>query len=212
MKLKDIVPYCLNYAKKPGNGTYEPKYYWVIDGLTYTIDSLQAYSAANFLEHNYDPYHKINYSGYDSLINLSRYNFVNPHETQNKYDDRKNYLTLNLNNEITIYNNFIMVHKTENETTDSESYIFCKTNYYIANGHSASAAQYNIGLFHTDPVCGGMATNLRTLFKDLIDPPVQPKPAKLTLDEQIDNLIDEIETDARTMAIKKLKRMLNERL
>ena len=212
MKLKDIVPYCLNYAKKPGNGTYEPKYYWVIDGLTYTIDSLQAYSAANFLEHNYDPYHKINYGAYDNLINLSRYNFVNPHEKGNHYDARKNYLTLNLNNEITIFNNFIMVHKTENETTDSETDTFFKTNYYIANGRSASAEQYNIGLFHTDPFLGGMATNLRSLFNDLINPPVQPKPAELTLDEKIDLLIDELMKDSRTKSIKKLKRMLNERL
>lgn len=208
MKLKDIVTSCL----KNKNGVFEHKYYWVIDGLTYGIDSFQSYCPSQMLEHNDSSYHKFAHGIYDSFINLSRYNFVNPHETQNKYDARKNYLTLNLNNEITIYNNFIMVHKTENETTDSESYIFCKTNYYIANGHSASAAQYNIGLFHTDPVLGGMATNLRSLFKDLVDPPVQPKPADLTLDEKVDDLIDELMKDSRTMAIKQLKRMLNERL
>ena len=193
MKLKDIVPYCLDYTQKSCL-----KYYWIIDGLTYTIDSLQAYSPANFLEHNYDPYHKIDFTRYDSFINLIRYNFVNPHEKGNQYDDRKNYLTLNLNNEITIHNNFIMVHKTEDETTDSERDTFCKTHYYLV-------------LLHTTTNC--MMFNLRTtIFKDLVDPPVQSKPVQLTLDEKVDNLIDELEKDARTMAIKKLKRMLNERL
>lgn len=207
MKLKDIIPYCLNYSQKSGNA-YEPKYYWVIDGLTYTIDSLETKNSDftgglfNYI-HNSDV---INY------IHLSRYNFVNPHETQNKYDARKNYLNLNLNNEITIYDNFIMVHKTEDETTVSEPDVFFKTNYYIANGHSASAQQYNIGLFHTDPILGGMAKNLRFLFKDAISLSVPSKPAELTLEEKIDNLIDDLMKENRVKAIKRLKRMLNERL
>lgn len=170
MKLKDIVPYCLTYAKKPGNGIYEVKYYWIVNGLTYTIDSLQAYSAADFLEHNYDPYHKIDHTRYDSFINLSRYNFVNPNETQKQYDPKDNYLVLNLDNEITIHDKFIMVHKTLTETTEDEANLFFKTHYFISNGHDVSAQMYNIGLFHTDPILGGMATNLRTLFKDLIAP------------------------------------------
>lgn len=204
MKLKDIVPYCL----KSNSYSYEIKYYWIIDGLTYTIDTLETKSP-DFMDGLFD--HKL-HSDTINYIHLSRYNFVNPHEKPNQYDVRKNYLTLNLNNEITIYNNFIMVHKTENEITDSELDIFFNTNYYIANGHSASAQQYNIGLYHTDPVLGGMATNLRIVFKDLIVSPVLPKPAELTLDERVDDLIDELMKDSRTIAIKKLKRMLNERL
>lgn len=210
MKLKDIVPYCLEYAKKLGNGIYEQKYFWIIQGLTYTIDSLKEYNAADLLEHNYDPYMKL-HGRYDSYISLSRYCFVNPNETQNEYDPNDNYLTLNLNNEITVFDKFIMVHKTSNETTDSEKDLFFKTHYYVANGHDFSSDCYILGLYHTDPL-GGMATNLRTVFKDLIDQPVQPKPAKLTLDERVDDLIDELMKDSKTMAIKKLKRMLNERL
>jgi hypothetical protein len=57
-----------------------------------------------------------------------------------------------------------------------------------------------------------MATNLRTVFKDLISPPIQTKPEQLTLDEKVDDLIEELMKDSRTTAIKKLKRMLNERL
>jgi hypothetical protein len=53
---------------------------------------------------------------------------------------------------------------------------------------------------------------LRGLFKDLINPPVTPKPAELGLDDKLDNLVEDIMKDSRTMAIKKLKRMLNERL
>lgn len=204
MKLKDIVPYCLDYAQKPGNGTYEVKYYWIIDGLTYTIDTLETKSP-DFMDGLFD--HKL-HSDTINYIHLSRYNFINPHEKPNQYDARKNYLTLNLNNEITIHNNFIMVHKTENETTDSELDIFFKTNYYIANGNSASIQNYTVALFH--PITHCMMVDLRTtVFKDLIVP---PKPAELTLDEKVDVLIDELMKDSRTMAIKKLKRMLNERL
>ena len=207
MKLKDIVPYCLDHAKKPGNSTYEVKYYWIVNGLTYTIDSLETLGS-EFTDglFNYDlHFDSVNY------IHLSRYNFVNPNETQRKYDPKDNYLVLSLDNEITIFDKFIMVHKIRPETTEDEANVFWKQNYYIANGHSASIQNYTIGLFHTDPICG-MATNLRTVFKDLIVPPVPSKPAELTLDEKVDDLIEELMKDSKTMAIKKLKRMLNERL
>jgi hypothetical protein len=209
MKLKDIVPYCLGYAKKLGNGIYEPKYYWVIQGLTYSIDSLQSYNPDHMYGDIFNP--KL-HLGSVNFINLSRYCFTNSNETQNEYDPNDNYLTLNLDNEITIFNNFIMVHKTSNETTDSEKDLFFKTNYHIANDHNFSSSLYNIALFHTDPILGGIATNLRTVFKDLIVPPVQSKPAKLTLDEKVDNLIDDLIKENKVKAIKKLKRMLNERL
>ena len=54
--------------------------------------------------------------------------------------------------------------------------------------------------------------NLRILLKDLIDPPVLSKPAKLTLEEKVDDLINDLMKDSKTIAIEKLKRMLNERL
>lgn len=209
MKLKDIVPYCLEYAKKPGNGTcYEVKYYWIVNGLTYTIDSLETLGS-DFTDglFNYElHFDSVNY------IHLSRYNFVNPNETQREYDPKDNYLVLSLDNEITIFDKFIMVHKTRPETTEDEANIFCRQNYYIANGHSASIQNYTIGLFHTDPILGGMATNLRLLFKDLIALSVPSKPTELTLEQKLDDLVDEIMKDSRSMAIKKLKRMLNERL
>ena len=204
MKLKDIVPYCLN-AK---NGIFEKKYYWIVNGLTYTIDSLETLGS-DFTDglFNYElHFDSVNY------IHLSRYNFVNSNETQRKYDPKDNYLVLSLDNEITIFDKFIMVHKTRPETTEDEANIFCKQNYFITNNHSASIQNYTIGLFHTDPVLGGMATNLRTVFKDLISPPVSPKPAEFTLDDRVDDLINELMKDSKTMAIKKLKRMLNERL
>ncbi|NDC73191.1 MAG: hypothetical protein EBZ62_07040, partial [Sphingobacteriia bacterium] len=133
----------------------------------------------------------------DNLIILNRLS------KSNKDDS----LTLNLNNEITIFDKFIMVHKTDNQTTDSENDLFFKTNYYIANGHDFSAQMYNLALYND-----GIITNLRAIFKDLIEPPVPPQPAELTLDEKVDNLIDDLMKDSKTMAIKKLKRMLNERI
>ena len=198
MKLKDIVPYCLDFSRKPKpfSTSFDPLYFWVIGGLTYTIDSFESYSPSEI---------------FDEHIHLSRYNFCNHDEIQKKYDPDNNYLSLNLYNEITIFDKFIMVHKTRGQTTESESKLFFKTHYYVANGHDFSSDCYTLGLYHTDPL-GGMATNLRTVFKDLIDQPVLPKPAELTLDERVDGLIDELMKDSRTMAIKKLKRMLNERL
>ena len=201
MKLKDIVPYCLDSFK------YSSKYYWVIKGLTYSFDSFQSYCPSQMSCNKFD------YEFYDNFINLSRYSFVNPDEnsTNYAYDQKFNYLTLNLNNEITIFKNFIMVHKTDNTTNNDENNIFERMNYFVANGHECNAHHYTIGLFATDPL-GGIATNLRDLFKDLINPPVQPKPAELTLDEKLDDLIDDLMKDSRTTAVKKLKRMLNERL
>lgn len=207
MKLKDIVPYCLSSnVMKPY--VTENKYYWIINGLTYTIDSLQSYNPDSVYGDIFNC--KLHLDSVN-FINLSRYCFTNPNETKNKYDPEDNYLTLNLDNEITIFDRFIMVHKTQNEVTDCERKIFVKTNYYLANGHSTSADHYTIGLFHTDPL-EGMATNLRSVFKDLISPPVQSKPAELTLGEKVDDLINELMKDNKEKAIKKLKRMLNERL
>lgn len=196
MKLKDIVPYCLDSSKKPFTTSFNPLYFWVIGGFTYSIDSFESYCPPGV---------------FDEHIHLSRYNFCNHDDIQKKYNPDNNYLTLNLNNEITIFDKFILVHKTRGQTTNSESKLFYKTHYYVANGQDFSSDSYAIGLYHTDAL-GGMATNLRTVFKDLINTPVQPKPAESTLDEKVDDLIDELMKDSRTMAIKKLKRMLNERL
>lgn len=212
MKLKDILPYCLDYGPKPDGSFYDMKYYWVIKNLTYEIQSFETYAPANLLDSDcyYKPYTKFGHEqNCDSFIALSRYKKYNfsDQSIYDKYDAKNDYLTLNLNNEITIFDKFIMVHKTDNNTTDSENDLFFKTNYFIAHGHDFSAQMYNIGLYD-----GGMATNLRSLFKDLINPPVQPKPVDLSLDDKLDNLVEDIMKDSRTMAIKKLKRMLNERL
>lgn len=203
MKLKDIVPYCLSLNGMKLYST-ENKYYLIINGLTYTVDSLQSYNPGDIFNC------KLHLDSVN-FINLSRYCFVNPYETKDKYDPEDNYLMLDLNNEITIFDKFILVHKTQNKTTEDESKVFHRQNYYIANGHSTSAEYYTIGLFDTTTNC--MMVDLRTtIFKDLISPPVQSKPADLTLDERVDDLIDELMRDSKTMAIKKLKRMLNERL
>lgn len=196
MKLKDILPYCLDFSKKPFSTSFNPLYFWVLRGFTYTIDSFESYCPPEV---------------FDEQIHLSRYNFCNHDEIQKKYDPDNNYLSLNLYNEITIFDKFIMVHKTRGQTTKSESKLFFKTHYNVANGHDYSSECYTLGLYNTDAL-GGMATDLRTVFKDLIDRPVQPKPAELTLDEKLDDLVDEIMKDNREKAIKKLKRMLNERL
>jgi hypothetical protein len=132
---------------------------------------------------------------------------------------------LNLNNEITIFDKFIMVHKTQNEVTDCERKIFVRLTQNILFEHPEMNKieqkeypyylvenYYTIALLYTNPILGGMETNLREIFKDLISPPVQSKPAELTLDEKVDDLVNELMKDSKSMAIKKLKRMLNERL
>jgi len=215
MRLKDIIPYCLNFAQKPGSDFYDIKYRWVINDRIYSIQSFQTYGPSNLLDYGHHYYYdsdiKFSHEQHtDSFVTLNRYkksDFINHPLTYDKHDAKNDILTLNLNNEITIFDKFIMVHKTDKHTTDSEHDLFFKNNYFITNCDSFSAQMYNIGLYDN-----GMITNLRSIFTDLINPPVPPKPAELTLDERVDDLIDELMKDSRTMAIKKLKRMLNERL
>ena len=212
MKLKDILPYCINYGIKPGCGysSCEVKYYWVINGSTYIIDSLQTHHPDYQYDGIFD--HKLHFDAVN-YIYLSRYKF---YTHQDKNDAKYDYLTLNLDNEITIFDKFIMVHKTHSETTDSEMNLFFNTHYFIANGHDCSAQMYNIGLYHSDAV-GGMATNLRLLFKDLISlSAITKKPEAFvddrTIDQKLDDIVEELVDQSKTKAIKKLKRMLNERL
>jgi hypothetical protein len=85
MKLKDIVPYCLTFAQKPGGNFYDIKYHWVINDRTYSIQSFQTYGPTNLLDYDhhyyYDPYIKFSHEQHaDSFITLNRYkksDFVN---------------------------------------------------------------------------------------------------------------------------------------
>lgn len=203
MKLKDIATYCLHYTSygDPNEKNFEQKqrYYWSINGRTYTISEIQTYG-----DYSID-------DTFTNLIYLFRYKRWNLTDKADGNIDLK--ICLNLDHDVAIFNDCILVHVTS-PPTDDEYKLFRKVTYDSVDGYNQYQAYYSryyvLNLVH--PTTGLFMKNLRGLFKDLIQPPVQPKPAKLTLDEQIDNLIDEIENDARTMAIKKLKRMLNERL
>lgn len=203
MKLKEIIPYCLNTK----NGGFQNKYYWVIQGETYYIESLQSYHAESMFDSTYKPYYR--------AFGDENYNFINLRRHFNHQDSTgQNYISLNTNNEITIFDKFIMVHRIVGETTPTENKLFNKQHYLIAKNHDCSSEFYTIGLFHNDEM-GGMATNLRLLFKDLITLSVPSKPADLnerTLDQKLDDIVDELTQESRTKAIKKLKRMINERL
>lgn len=205
MKLKDIIPYCL----KTKNGGFENKYYWMIQGETYGIDSMQRYYLDQIVNTSYSPYYRYLDTSVDyNFISLSRY-FKHP--TSSSAQSR---LNLHTDNEITIFDKFIMVHKTTVDTTETEANLFTRQHYFVANGHDCSAEFYAIGLFHNDEM-GGMATNLRLVFKDLIALSVPSKPTDLdarTLDQKLDDIVEELTQENRTKAIKKLKRMLNERL
>ena len=194
MKLKDIAAHCLHYTSYlcEGNLTQKQRYYWLINGGTYAMSEVQTYG---------------DYTSNTSLTNivhLTKYNHWNIKD--NNIIDK---ISLNLDNEITILDKFIIVHKTNNNT-DVDSGLFRTNDYYSNKQNRYISDYYLLGMVH--PITGLQMVDLRSIFKDLIDPPVSSKPAKLTLDEKIDNLIEEIEQGARTMAIKKLKRMLNERL
>jgi hypothetical protein len=128
--------------------------------------------------------------------------------TLSQYNNSKNILTLNLEHEIIIYDLFIVVHKTDTALYDDNQLFRIQENY-IDNNTKCLTEYYVLGLAHTS---GEIQKNMRYLFKDLINPPVQPKPAELSLDDKLDNLIEDLMKDSRVMAVKKLKRMLNERL
>ena len=208
MKLKDIVPYCLEYYAKPGNGIYDQKYYWVLNGLTYQIDKVETYCSSASWNDGYQHYYSPLKDSYINILHLSRYRDF---DKQSYTNDKNNELTVNLDNEITIFDNFIIVHKTSG-STDYDGELFHTHDWWINANTRCHTQYYVLGLMRQNGTVGCLMNNLRTVFKNLIIPPVPPKPAELTLDEKVDDLIDELMKDSRTMAIKKLKRMLNERL
>ena len=193
MKLKDIVPHCL----KIKNGSYDQKYYWMIEGCNYQINKIERYYEDSYIQ-DYYKYTSIVEPYLNDVVHLSE--FHNPN----------NNLTLNLDHEITIFDRFIIVHMTNNMLYDDMK-VFRIQDLSIDKNTRCQTEYYVLGLFNSS---GHTEKNLRIVFRDLIypQPVVSSEPAELTLDEKIDNLIDELEKDARTMAIKKLKRMLNERL
>lgn len=206
MQLKDIVTSCLEYK----DAQYDQKYYWVLNGLTYQIDKVETYCSSQSFCDGYETYYSPAKDSFTNILHLSKYEkFVN--EDDKKIDLRDNYIKVNLDNEITIFDNFIIVHKT-NSSTDYDCRLFYQHNYRIDENTLCHTEYYVLGLRRKDGDRSYMAGNLRTVFKHLIDPPVPPKPADLTLDERVDLLIDELMKDSRTNAIKKLKRMLNDRL
>ena len=206
MKLKDILPYCLDYPKTPGGGTYGQKYYWILNGLDYQIEKVETFCRSEPLylndgyQYNYKPFK----DSYTNILHLGRYRDF---DTKSYTNDKDNHLTVNLDNEIIIFDNFIIVHKTD-ISTNHDIKLFHTHDYWIDANTRCHTQYYVLGLMRQ----GCVVNNLRTVFKDLIFPPVQPKPAELTLDERVDDLISELMKDSKTMAIKKLKRMLNERL
>jgi hypothetical protein len=194
MKLKDIAAYCLHYTSYlcEGNLAQKQRYYWCINGGTYAISEAETYGDYS------------SNTGLTNIIHLTEYNHWNMKD--NNTIDR---ISLNLDNEVTIFDKFIIVHKTNNNT-DVDDGLFRTNDYYSNNQNFYTSDYYLLGMVH--PVTGLQMVDLRSIFKDLIDPPVQPKPAELTLDEKIDGLIDELMKDNKVKAIKKLRRMLNERL
>lgn len=208
MKLKDIVSHCLEYAKKPGNGIYDQKYYWVLNGLTYQIDKVETYCSSASWNDGYQYYYSPVKDSYTNILHLSRYrNF----DKQSYTNDKNNELTVNLDNEITIFDNFIIVHKTSS-STNYDVKLFHTHDYWIDANTRCHTQYYVLGLMSQSGTMGCLMNNLRTVFKDLIDPPVLSKPAQPTLDEKVDDLINELMKDNKVKAIKQLKRMLNERL
>lgn len=194
MKLKDIVEYCLHDTSYlcEGNLTQKQRYYWCINGGTYAISEVETYG-------NY-----CNNTGLTNILHLTKYNHWNIKD--NNTIDR---ISLNLDNEITILDKFIIVHKTNNNT-DIDNGLFKTNDYYSNKKIWYTSDYYLLGMVH--PITALQMVDLRSIFKDVIAPPVQPKPAELTLDEKVDDLINELMKENKVKAIKKLKRMLNERL
>lgn len=207
MKLKDIVPYCLNYPKTPGE-SYDQQYYWMLNGLAYQIEKIETYGSSVSFNEGWQYHYTPLKDSFTNILHLARYRGF---DNQLYANDKDNYLTVNLDNEITIFDNFIIVHKTST-STDYDGKLFHTHDYWIDVNTLCHTQYYVIGLMRQNGTVGCLMNNLRTVFKDLISPPVPPKPAELTLDEKVDDLITELMKDSRTMAIKKLRRMLNERI
>lgn len=192
MKLKDIAKYCLHYTTHgdPYEGLFiwTQRYYWSINGGTYSISEIQTYG-----DYSDD-------TSFTNLVHLCRYKHWNSKEKEDKIYRK---ICLNLDHEVTIFNDFILVHLTS-LPTDDENKLFRRIDYDSIDGYSQ---YYVVNLVH--PNTGLRMKDLKILFKDLIGPP----PVKLKqVEEKIDDLINDLMKDSKTMAIEKLKSMLNERL
>lgn len=209
MKLKDIVPYCLDYPKTPG-GIYHTKYYWLLNGFNYEIEKVETYCSSQSFCDGYETFYSPLKDSYTNILHLSRYRGF-AKEKDKVCDAKNNYLTVNLDNDISIFDNFIIVHKTST-STDYDVRLFHTHDYRIDENTLCHTQYYVLGLMYQNGTVGCLTNNLRTVFKDLIDPPVRLKPPEPTLDEKVDNLIDDLMRNSKGMAIKQLKRMLNERL
>lgn len=193
MKLKDIAAYCLHYTSYlcEGNLAQTQRYYWCINGGTYAISEAETYG--DYSQNK----------GLTNILHLTEYNHWNI-----KHNNAVDRISVNIDNEVTIFDKFIIVHKT-NYNTDVDGGLF-RTNDYFNKQNRYTSDYYLLGMVH--PITGLQMGDLRSIFKDVITLPVQPKPAKLTLEQKVDDLIDELMKDSKAMAIKQLKRMLNERL
>lgn len=195
MKLKDIAKYCLNYTSA---GSPKQRYYWSIKGRTYSISKIQTYGDYS------------DNTSFTNLVHLRRYNTGN---VKDRPDTDLSKISLNLDNPVLILDNFIVVHQTM-PITDDEYQLFGRVTYDSIDGYNQYQPHfiryYTINLVH--PTTGLFMTNLRSLCKDLIDPPAKLKQVERTVEEKIDDLINDLMKDSKTMAIEKLKSMLNERL
>jgi hypothetical protein len=188
MKLKDIAL----WTTKSGTTTVGTKGFydinWVIGGNLYMLQNISYY-----------------YGGSTA--------YTNCHLGAVDIGTTPAGLDLSLDDDILIDDKFILVQS--NSCLYDATKIVHKQNFFLYKDDFTPTMVgdmrlYTIALYNTKE--RRFEHNLRSKFDYLINPPVPPKPAELTLDERVDDLIDELMKDSRTMAIKKLKRMLNERI
>ena len=188
MKLKDIAQWTINYGKTILGKTYAYDINWVIGGNLYMLQNISYYNNGSIA------YTHANLGAVD----------ISAHPTG---------LDLSLDDDILISENFILVQS--NSCLYDATRIVQKQNFFLYKNDFTPTMVgdmrwYTIALYNTKE--RRFEHNLRSKFDYLINPPVPPKPAELTLDEKVDDLIDELMKDNKVKAIKQLKRMLNERL
>lgn len=196
MKLKDIALWTINADKMMINGCNRSKIDWIIHGQRYYLKSVSYHT--DWLD-----------TPMSFTIPLPKTSASIVLESHNDQEELRE-ITLNLNNDILIDDNFVLVQHT-NELYD-ENKLWNHTNYLISQNNIGKMCWYTIGLY--DAQANMILDKLRVKLDYIINPS-QPEPIiepEKTLEDKIDELVDEFTSIARKKAIRKLKRILNERL
>jgi hypothetical protein len=202
MKLRDIALWTTQQPKTYAGSKVFYNINWVIKGNKYMLETVSAYTDWIDTPLGNKIYAPTTYcTAYLSAVDIS----ASP-----------TGLNLSLDNDILIGYDYILVQSNsdlydEHRITEKQNFFIYKDDF--TETQIGNMRWYTLALFNTKE------RRFENHLRDTFDYLINPQPPKVgtisqekTLEEKIDEVIDELTTIQRRKAIKKLKRMLDERL